>query len=73
MRSYRGPIIERGVEWGVLERDANTLVSLPHALAAREFTGELVIICLSVDETEWFVSGWNEGGSQTQALWTVTL
>ena len=82
-RSYRGPIIERGVERGFLRANDHTQLKSAYALAIDERTGRLTLLFELLDaceiDGEEFESVWeitSEDPSQRRLggrrLWTVT-
>ena len=72
-RTYRGPIIERTVERGVLNGNAETSPSsfFDYALAVDDGTGEIVVIILWGME-KWGISGSNRSAHFYFHSWTVT-
>ena len=69
-RTYRGPIIEQPIEWGLVVENGKTFTDEDFALAVDDGTGEMVLIYVSSPS---FVSRFNP---RTHFLlyrpWTVT-
>ena len=72
-RTYRGPIIERQVESGIVHGSADTSSEFffRRALAVDDGTGDIVII-LPWDSEKWGVSGHNPSGHTCFQSWKVT-
>ena len=70
-RSYRGPIIQSGVEGGILDAIANLGVFNDYALAVDEATGDITLLYHCGREAQWRVSSGDPYPAE-YAMWTVT-
>ena len=75
-RTYRGPIIERGVEDGVIEGSDSEKIVPNYALAVDEGTSEIIIVFRSL-QPYWSVSTASlyprvPGTDSLLIPWTVT-
>ena len=72
-RSYRGPIIDRKIEAGIVNGWDTTKIPCPglHALAVDDITGELIILYNIFPHT-WVTSHANNGYHRPFTGWTVT-
>ena len=70
--TYRGPIIERRVEGGIVNAHEHTDINKAYALAVDEETGELVLVVeVSENPGHYNVSYYNPT-FKTRREWTVT-
>ena len=56
-RSYCGPVIEHGVEYGILGENSDTTHAEVYALAVDRDTGDFVLLLQFFGVGAWYVSG----------------